>query len=275
MRWFKHMTDMLDDVFVSHLVDKYGAAGYGFWCGLLETYGKYAKDNCGDFVQIPWTALTHRLRTSSAKLQQFLSECEENAKLCQNKNASCLEIKIPKMVEMRDEWRSRKQKDSGVTREKLSSKKKETETELRNNTPVVPSLQEGEPPKKVKTFLPEDWDPDVKLLAWAQANHPTVDIEYQTTRFKNHFIGSGVKKLDWGRTWQNWIMDKQGYNRRAPAPAPKPLSKADKLLSFPVIKNRHDGYTIPTSELTKRPDMPEALYWQGRILPLEEFEGVV
>ncbi len=60
-------------------------------------------------------------------------------------------------------------------------------------------------PLKRKTRLPEDWQPDDKLLAWAQKNVPQVKIGIETEIFRDYFLGSGGTKLDWRRTWQTWM----------------------------------------------------------------------
>jgi hypothetical protein len=46
------------------------------------------------------------------------------------------------------------------------------------------------------------------MVAWARANHPTVDGRAETERFKDHFRAApGQKgvKLDWLATWRNWM----------------------------------------------------------------------
>lgn len=228
MRWFKHLSDMLDDVFVSQLVDEFGASGYGIWCGILETYAKYANENCGDFVQIPWRSLVDRLRTSVAKLQRVLNVCETNQKLIQRHNPRCLEISIPKMLDLRDEWTHRKKKDSGVTREKLPNKNKEEQKKEIKKTEKNPSVSPlaGETQKRAAR-LSENWEPKQELVDWALGKHPTVDYQYQTELFRNHYLGNGKPMLDWNRTWQNWIARSKTFDRSATTVNPRHIVPAE------------------------------------------------
>lgn len=60
--------------------------------------------------------------------------------------------------------------------------------------------------------LPQDWHPDEALWAWAQdrlALTPEV-LRFETGAFRDHFWGApGQKgvKLDWNRTWKNWMRE--------------------------------------------------------------------
>jgi len=57
--------------------------------------------------------------------------------------------------------------------------------------------------------LPEDWQPGADLIAWASAKYPGVDQDTETIKFRNYWLaksGQSATKIDWGRTWQNWII---------------------------------------------------------------------
>lgn len=156
MRWFKHMTGMLDDVFIVELVDKFGAEGYGIWCGILENYAAYANEvNCGDYVYIPWAVVTRKLRVSRAKVQRILDECATFGKLLQDKDATSLVIKISKMLDLRDEWTERRQKNSGVTRELLGPKKQKQNTDITS------------PSEKTQSVVHPIWGDGLEMLVKA------------------------------------------------------------------------------------------------------------
>lgn len=57
--------------------------------------------------------------------------------------------------------------------------------------------------------LPEHWQPDADLIAWAQAKGASNQhIADQTERFRNYWLdkpGAAGRKVGWSRTWQNWI----------------------------------------------------------------------
>lgn len=62
---------------------------------------------------------------------------------------------------------------------------------------------------KRATRLPEDWEPDEKLLAWAAEKCPKVNVKEETQIFRDYFIGAGRTKVDWRRTWQVWMRKEQ------------------------------------------------------------------
>lgn len=63
------------------------------------------------------------------------------------------------------------------------------------------------PPKRA-TRLPEGWRPSRELLAWAAQEAPGVDVRRETAKFTDYWLGLGgerARKIDWDRTWRNWI----------------------------------------------------------------------
>jgi len=180
VKWFKHMTDMLDDVFIEDLINQYGPAGYGIWCGLLETYGKYAKENCGDFVQIPWSALTSRLHTSSAKLQRLLSDCEAAGKLSQRSNPKCLEIAIPKMASLRDDYGRKRKKVSGQTPDNVH-----LDTDKEEITKVISKETEAENVRFARAgekYLAGSGNANMHQTQWAAGYLEATYLEIRSSR---------------------------------------------------------------------------------------------
>lgn len=61
--------------------------------------------------------------------------------------------------------------------------------------------------------LSPDWAPDMNETQWAKARRPELDIDEQVELFVNHWVaktGQDATKLDWGRTWKNWIIRSYG-----------------------------------------------------------------
>lgn len=74
-------------------------------------------------------------------------------------------------------------------------------------------------PQRVKHRLPEDWRPDQDLLEWAKGKQFGAEmIQIETERFKNHFISKGEKRIDWRRTWQNWMTSPYNTSKSASTP---------------------------------------------------------
>jgi hypothetical protein len=60
-----------------------------------------------------------------------------------------------------------------------------------------------------KTRMKADWKPSDTILATVAEKYPLVDIGYESERFVNYWISTGTPMVDWGRTWQNWMLRKQ------------------------------------------------------------------
>ena len=60
--------------------------------------------------------------------------------------------------------------------------------------------------------LPDDWQPDDGLIAWAAAKCPDVNYDRAVERFRNFWhssSGSSASKLDWRKAFQNWMLKDQ------------------------------------------------------------------
>jgi hypothetical protein len=65
-----------------------------------------------------------------------------------------------------------------------------------------------EGPRTRGTRLPEDWLPSQELRSWAATECPGVDARRETAKFRDYWPaqpGQRGVKLDWDRTWRNWI----------------------------------------------------------------------
>lgn len=152
-------------------------------------------------------------------------------------------------------------------------------TELRKKPPLSPL--EGEPKQKAqrKTKIAENWEPKQELIDWALAKDATVDIQYQSELFRNHFLANGKTMLDWDRAWQTWIARSKEFSRpnlkptySSPSYAENPKIKA--FLAAKSIRNKFDGTLIDRSELEKLDGINGVIFWQGRPLDLGDYEPV-
>jgi hypothetical protein len=60
--------------------------------------------------------------------------------------------------------------------------------------------------------LPEDWTPTAKTMTWSreQATTTGVDISTEWAKFRDYWLsraGAGARKVDWDRTWRNWVRE--------------------------------------------------------------------
>lgn len=96
---------------------------------------------------------------------------------------------------------------------------------------------ETTPRAKRGTRLPEDWKPDEGLVAWArEQGYADAWARRQTEAFSNYWIakpGPGAVKLDWRRTWMNWLnraAETAGTpGKPAATPTPQPPQARDVL----------------------------------------------
>ena len=76
------------------------------------------------------------------------------------------------------------------------------------------------------TRLPEDWKPNSNLYTWAIGRRPDLNIAEQIEMFHDYWqakTGAGATKLDWDRTFRNWIRSARalpGVVRQAVTPSP-------------------------------------------------------
>lgn len=73
------------------------------------------------------------------------------------------------------------------------------------------------------TRLPDDWEPDPTLFAWAAAERPDLHLPNIIASFRDYWLsktGRDATKRDWAATFRNWIRNE----KRGPAtPAPRAI----------------------------------------------------
>lgn len=60
------------------------------------------------------------------------------------------------------------------------------------------------------TRIPDQFIVTGEMRAWAATSVPFVDVDRETLKFVNHWrsaSGRTATKLDWVRTWQNWLLN--------------------------------------------------------------------
>ena len=73
---------------------------------------------------------------------------------------------------------------------------------------AAPKDLAGPVPKRKAHRIPENWEPDSKLLVWAADKVPHIDPRYETEKFRDYWMavsGQRACKLDWRATWRNWM----------------------------------------------------------------------
>lgn len=159
MKWYKHISDSLDDPFIFDLMTKYGSDGYTVFFGTLEIYSReFHPESDGNLV-ISWSFLRQKLRMSCSKIKKILMDIH---KWDVKDNGDTITIFIPKFIELADEWTQRKVSkarellgsDSGVTREKLQHDI-DKEEDIRLQSPPFQEIVTYLNQKSGKNFSPK------------------------------------------------------------------------------------------------------------------------
>lgn len=97
----------------------------------------------------------------------------------------------------------------------------DTELEKEKELPPTDSLRSSVPPEgaehddaakpkaKRATRIPDDFAITDAMRAWGRTRAPHVNGDLETEKFINYWTaksGAAATKLDWNRTWENWIL---------------------------------------------------------------------
>lgn len=81
-------------------------------------------------------------------------------------------------------------------------------------------------PKRATRIAPHDFLVNAEMRAWASANHPGVNLDLETQKFRDHEFGT--VRSDWIATWRNWIRNAEGFGgSKAPSSPPKLVAGRD------------------------------------------------
>lgn len=107
MKWFKHISDSLDDPFIQDLMDEFGSDGYLVFFGTLEILSReFSTENPGK-VTVSHRYFRRKLRLSWHKCSTILKFCEEEGRFFVKDDGRKVEINCPKLKDMCDDWTNR------------------------------------------------------------------------------------------------------------------------------------------------------------------------
>lgn len=70
-----------------------------------------------------------------------------------------------------------------------------------------------------RSRVSDDWQPSATTREWAAREHPTVDLDLELEKFKNHHGAKGNLFADVDRAFRNWVLNAEIFNaerHRAP-----------------------------------------------------------
>lgn len=134
MKWFKHMADASNDEALADLIDEFGLEGYGRWWLLIETIALQMDKSNKCSVEYSWVKWQALLKGKRNKLRLFLERLENYGKIKLKENGNKLEIKCPKLLELRDNHSKNLQ--ARANRTNNQDCKQEVEVEVEVDTPL-------------------------------------------------------------------------------------------------------------------------------------------
>lgn len=187
MRWFKHMTNMRNDLFVKKLISLYGLEGKAVWDLVLEIYAEFCTEkNCGDWIEFDRIIFRKEIGISDKKMEKFLNFFAENSKLFLKISPEIISIKIPKMLDFRDEWTKKNFKNSGVTPEQLTLQRidnREQKTEEKKQSKKIESDSDFfDFAQKGQSYASQSGNPNMHNFSWISGYLQTQFTEIRNSR---------------------------------------------------------------------------------------------
>jgi hypothetical protein len=143
MKWFKHISDSLDDPFIFDLVDQHGPLGYMVFFGVLEIYAREFKTDSEWRLRIKLSYLRNKLQRKQDKLlKKVLKSIDFSKKWSVNLDGEYVEIYIPKFAKIMDETTLKKLREaehkSGIIPEPIRTKDLDLDLDLDIKPPKPP-----------------------------------------------------------------------------------------------------------------------------------------
>lgn len=251
MKWYKHISDSLDDPFIFDLMSEFGADGYLVFFGTLEIYAREFNPIDGWCLRVPRSYLRQKFQkrqeTVIIKCLEYIAthgklesnSCETRIKLPTN---SCetpdklptnskkvlinsgkwdviiednyVSVFIPKFKDLIDEWTQRKLGSrSGVTR-KILGTDKDKDKDIYNIPPIIPLKGDGAQQDKNKKGAGSPFvKPSLDEVKAYCAERGNI-VDPQT--WLNHYMSNGWKvgknkMVDWKAAVRTW--EKNGVKR--------------------------------------------------------------
>ena len=123
MKWFKHISDSLDDPFIFDLVNNYGGNGYLVFFGTIEIMAREFNADSPESCKVSLKFLSQKLQLSVRFILKVLDFCSENNRIFYKLDGLLIGLNCPKLIKLCDEFTQKtlKQK-SGLSPDKIGIK---------------------------------------------------------------------------------------------------------------------------------------------------------
>jgi hypothetical protein len=235
MRWMKHLTTARNDERLQEIRSQYGPEGYGLWWLICEIVAEQMDETDKCEVSYPMSAWAAKLQISKRKTTDFFRELSDIYLIfLEYDNSNCvgkIKIKIPKLLKYRDEYSKKLRTNSGVTPDKIRSKK-EIEKEIENTDSKEP-LKDGAVTDKPKRPPQANKLSDDEWMSQIKANPAYEGINIETLKGKMDAWCMTKGKKPTRARLLNWL------NREEKPMAPSIKSNLDAIFTdLPAVDNR-------------------------------------
>jgi hypothetical protein len=225
VKWFKHISDSLDDPFIFGLMEEFGHSGYVVFFGVLEIYSREFSTKDDWILTEKLSYFRHKLLISCSKFKKILSKI---TKWEVTYNGDLVSIYIPKYKELLDESTLKKlrehdksfrnasgmlPKSEGTDKEEDKDKEEDRDKkkEEGEDPPPFPGIEKEQPKKKP---IPPTIN-EVKVYCLERKNN--VDPEAWMAFYTSNGWMVGKNKMkDWKSaiiTWEKRGGDGNGKSR--------------------------------------------------------------
>jgi len=145
VKWYKHMSDCLDDPVIFDAVSQFGGDGYMVFHGCLEIIAREFDEKSPGICTVSIAFLTKKFQVSKCKLVKIMAFFEKKEKLFYQISGGQISINCPNFIRLKDNYTKDKLASNlQASCKKLSARYIEEEVEEeKDNTPPIPP-----PPKK-------------------------------------------------------------------------------------------------------------------------------
>jgi hypothetical protein len=198
MKWFKHITDSLDDPFIFELMEQFGSDGYLTFFGVVEIYAREFQTENDWKLTVSWNYLHKKLLVSSQKLKKILSKIH---KWDINYTDTHVTIFIPKFKQLLDESTLKKLRESEKSFRNSSGiipKTEPTDKDKDKETPIVPSANRKLNGEAFATF----WRVYPKKKSKGQA-----EKIFKKINPDEQLLASMIAKIEQAKKSEQWLKD--------------------------------------------------------------------
>ena len=111
MKWFKHLADSHNDPDLCVAREKFGHAALTVFWLTLELYAKefdHYDPGTDGFIRLSWVDYRNKLRIKTKQTEFILTFYQNRGRIISKRDGEYLLVKIPKFVDMADEYTARK-----------------------------------------------------------------------------------------------------------------------------------------------------------------------